>query len=376
MRENLFHIHKGFYSPVPNDIDLNETLINRCDWYTLEDRSHALNISREEFDQEPRNMLEFISEQEISKLREPQARFVINNQLESKFLRLTDNIYPHLHKTIEDNNINPAQVAYMCGNLNENTVYDQWCRENNVHNRIEIFSPLGWWDNAQLRYKEYHSSWHSETKAKSFLCFNRRVFDAPHRKSTLYHLHRLGQIKNGLVSSSGYQDPEIAQSLGWNEKIYLKSERKRILDVEATNMNAGEAAFVNTHHLHRITAFSIVTESSYDYDHARQRFYTEKTLRAALYGHPFVIIGAAGANTDLVRLGLEPYNELFDLTTDFVVETDLRVQHQLESVRWDWKPQHMHHELRKKIHHNRKSILKNHYNKRILNSIQRWALNV
>jgi len=376
MFEDLFYLHKGFYSPDPSAIDTNEILQQKCTWYSLEDRVHGIGVDREWFNSEPRNLLEYVPQQHISLLKEPQARLVINNSRESKFLRLTDNIYPHLHKTIDDNNLDAAKIAYWCGNLNENKVYDAWCRANKVQDRIEIFPVMGWWQFSINNYGHYHSSWHNESKVKKFLCLNRRMFDAPHRQSVVYHLHRLGEINQGLVSTSGYQDPDRAEQYAWNRNSYTTSTRKRILDIDTDTMNAGEAADKDTHHLHRLTAFSIVTESSHDNQAGTHRFYTEKTLRAALYGHPFVVVGEAGANTDLVKLGLEPYNELFDLGTDFIADTEHRVQHQLESIRWDWKPQAMHHQLREKIHRNRQAIMKNTHNKRSFNSIQRWALDV
>lgn len=376
MIEDLFYLHQGFYSPSPSSIDINEVLQIKCKWYSLEDRVHGLGVDRQWFNSEPRNMLQHVPQQHIELLQAPEARLIINNSSESKFLRLTDNIYPHLHKTIDDNNIDPEKVAYVCGNLNENKVYDQWCRDNKVHNRIQVFTVLGWWQFSMDNYGQYHRSWHTESKVKKFLCLNRRMFDAPHRQSAVYHLHRLGQLNQGLVSSGGYQDPHRAERLGWEQNSYTTSTRKRILDVDTETLNAGQTADVDTHHLHRLTGFSIVTESSHDNHHGTHRFYTEKTLRAALYGHPFVIIGEAGANTDLVKLGMEPYDELFDLGTDFIAHTDTRVQHQLESVRWDWNVEKMHHQLRDKIHRNRQAIMKNTLNKRTLNSIQRWALNV
>lgn len=377
--KTLFKVTTGFHSPAPEYIDINEAL-EKLNWFVLDDQTHAigdLRFTLEEYDSKPRDLfLDCNSTNIIHEMKKPESRLIINNVLESKFLRLTENIYPHIHHTLEKHNVDPNKVCYMTGNINEHKAYNQWCLQNRINNRIQVFGVIGWWEFSMNNFFQYDNSWHTDAKAKKFLCLNRRLADAPHRECTLYHLQRLGMMNKGLVSSTGHEDLVEAAHRGWEKDIYLSSSRKRIIDADTEELGAGQAADVDTHHLHRLTAFSIVTESNYNSESGTHRFYTEKTLRAALYGHPFVIIGETGANTDIVRLGMEPYTELFDIGTDYINNTDHRVKSQLESIRWDWNSQQMHHQLQNKIQRNRKSIMQNTYNRRQLQQIQKWALNV
>lgn len=369
----VFNIVSGFVSPAPEMIDVNERLTEKLDWYTLEDRVHALGIRLSEYDKQPRDLLAGNSKKIINKLKQSHSRIIVRNILEGRFLRLTQDIYRHIHHTIAVHNLNPNHFCYMSSNLDEQKRYNAWCVNNSVHNKIQVFGFLGWREFSRNNYIEYKRTWQTNIKAKQFLCLNRRVSDAPHRKSTLYHLQRLGLMPKGMISNSGYHDVTTAETFGWNPEIQRASEKQRIIDIDSINMDAGAAADINTADLHRLTGFSVVTESSYSTDNNTMRFYTEKTLRAVLYGHPFVIIGEPGANTDLIRIGVEPYTDLFDINTDYISDVDHRVCAQLESIRWNWDITQMHSQLAEQIHNNRQSILKNSFNQRILKRIERWA---
>lgn len=372
----LFTIFEQFPSPAPDYVEVNDLLTSKLKWYTLEDRSHAVGVRFQDFDAKPRDLLTDCDPDIVQQLKKPNARLIVRNNLESKFLRLTNCIYDHIHATIDKHNLDPNRICYISSNINEQKVYHAWCTKNRISNKIQVFGVVGWWEFSLYNFTEYDRTWRTDYKAKQFLCLNRRLFDAPHRQSLLYHLHRLGQINRGLVSSTGHEDIDLISKNSWDEKTYLASARKRIIDIDAETVGAGVAADTNTSNLHRLTAFSIVSESSWNNENGTHRFYTEKTMRAALYGHPFFIIGEAGANTDLVRLGIEPYTELWDIGTDFISNTDARVSAQLDSVRWDWDARNMHHELAEKIQHNRAAVMQNTFNRRVLKRIKRWAFHV
>jgi hypothetical protein len=374
--KSLFQVVEGFNSPAPEVVKTNDMLNEKLNWFVLEDRTHAVGILNVDFDAKPRDLLLECDKKIVYQLFKPESRLVIRNTLESRFLRLTECIYKHIHHTVDKYGLDHHKICYMSSNINEHKAYNRWCSQNRIVNKIQVFGVVGWWEFSLNNYTQYDRSWHTDFKAKKFICLNRRIHDAPHRKSVLYHLYRLGQINHGLVSSTGYEDNDLAVAENWDRKFYAASCRPRIVDIDAGSIGAGPAADRNTADLHRLTGFSIVTESSWDNDGGTHRFYTEKTLRAALYGHPFLIIGEAGANTDLVRLGLEPYTELWDIGTDFIAETDARIGAQLESIRWDLAASTLHTQNREKIKHNRDAVMQNLFNRRQLQKIAGWALNV
>jgi len=369
-----FQCIPGYYTPAPENFQANDDLQRKLQWYQLENITHTMGndkVSIDEFDCEPRDLLANTDAAVIRALRQPNARLAINNVLESRFLRQTGNIYPHIHRMVDEHNLNPHHICYISSNLNEHKRYTQWCVRNNVHNRIQVYGVLGWWEFARNNFTQYTPDWRHAPKAKSFLCLNRRTYDAPHRATALYAMQHLGVINSGLISNTAHDNhcqPD------WDPKTYRKSSRIRIIDVPAHELAPGQAADLDTHRLHKITAFSIVTESCWNTESGVHRFYTEKTLRAVLYGHPFVIVGEAGANTDLSRLGIEPYDELWDMGTEFETSVYNRVYNQMASVRWDWNPQDMYHTLHNKIVHNRNAVLKNTHNTRVFKQINRWAL--
>lgn len=361
---SLFEVSWYPWLPNPAPKYLNE--IRPFHWYVVEDRVHQVRnripIHHDEFDLEPRNLL---GSKDLNALSHPKSRIIFRNDMEHRYMRLTKDIYKHLHYTIDCCGLNPRAVFYISGNFNEEQKYTQWCNQNSIssENRINALGAFGWNDFSTLTYTEFSGSWLTQEKRKSFLCFNRRMHCAEHRHLTLYYLQQLGHMNQGYVSNPLTDEQDYIGEYSLDPEIYRQAGRKRILDTPATNdLGAGGTAALTPWKLYANSQFSIVTESDWRTDGKTMRFYTEKTARAILYGHPFVIVGECGANTDLARLGVEPYNELFDLNTDLIPDLNTRIQAQLSSIRYHWDDREIAHYLKEKILHNRNSIQSDRFN--------------
>ena len=368
-----FVIRRELYSPYPHP-KYNRELENHT-WYTITDCVHELRekrpISAAEFDAEPRCM---IHSQYWPALQKTDVRIIIKNDLEHRYRRLTEDVYTHIHHTLNMSEINPKHVFYITSNLHEHRVYAAWAEKNHIPDsqRIHALGVFGWSEFSRVRYTEFDHSWLTRPKTKKYVCFNRRMHLAPHRHLALYHLQRLGEIDQGFVSNPVTYEREYINQYALCADTYTNSGVQRTLDTKR-DLGAGGSADLRPWKLYRDSNFSIVTESEYSTENSTMRFYTEKTARAILYGHPFVIIGECGANTDLAQLGCEPYTELFDMSTDLIPNMHQRICSQFDSIRFDWEPGEIVQLLRDKIAHNRNSILEDRYNQRAAKKLIRLA---
>lgn len=232
---------------------------------------------------------------------------------------------------------------------------------------------------------------------KKFLCYNGGP--RPHRLALLYYLDQKDFIDQGLVSahipdsqnnqifvhdSLEYTFPDIAQDA--SNSFVKKGLYPRVLDASYENIKQSteghSQCYVKTEHFEK-TRFSIITETAYSNKHVCSTmiennvpfvaptipcgFATEKTFKAMLGRHPFVMISTPGFLAQLRTLGYMTFHPYIDESYDRIVDDQERMLAvvaeitklcDMDDVRWHAFQQHVEHI----IEHNTRLLLNQNHN--------------
>ena len=104
---------------------------------------------------------------------------------------------------------------------------------------------------------------------------------------------------------------------------------------------------------------SLVTETFH-----RTNFITEKTFRPIFLEQPFIVLGGKNQNKELLNLGFELYDEIFDYSFDSDDSLENRVQGVIDNLNRikDRNYYELYEELLPKIKRNKNRIVEIYYN--------------
>lgn len=91
--------------------------------------------------------------------------------------------------------------------------------------------------------------------------------------------------------------------------------------------------WITADHLYTDSYCSFVLETLYDAEQSGGAFLTEKTFKAILNGHPFVIFGCANTLATLRGLGYRTFDHLIDTSYDTIEDNTKRFQATMAAVR-------------------------------------------
>lgn len=197
---------------------------------------------------------------------------------------------------------------------------------------------------------------------KKFLCYNGSP--RPHRLALLYHITRLGYLHHGLISAhleshiEKYEHfekalrhtfPDIATEA--TNLLVKEKVLPRLLDADMVSLKNGidghSQLYLKIDHYEQ-TRFSIITETAYSNKSVSERlrdldinvggptipcaFPTEKTFKAILGRHPFVMISTAGMLSHLRHLGYMTFEPYIDESYDRIEDDQERMLAALDQI--------------------------------------------
>jgi hypothetical protein len=226
-------------------------------------------------------------------------------------------------------------VFYLTGCLNAEELYNNYCTKigeypsctmkyNFAENLII---------NSSLAKEKTHIEY-SDTKTKTFLMFNRRWVNHPHRTIFLYHLFKRNIIENFFISFSKldvdhgkYNYPDSIKN---HYSYYFNNDQE--LDIELVNeIDKKLPLFLDTDDLSTSLMFdhfettskyyensfiSIVSETYFHTNTENILHLTEKTFKPILNKHPFIILGPPNMLKYLRKIGFKTFNEFWDESYD------------------------------------------------------------
>ena len=114
--------------------------------------------------------------------------------------------------------------------------------------------------------------------------------------------------------------------------------------------------------------FSLVGETDYCTRNDTELFYTEKTFKPMVYGHPILILGQKGLNKRLSELGFKTYEAVFDLSFDDEPDNKKRmlmmlkeIERVLRSLNKEDDIERFYEKIEPVVEHNRKFLVQGGY---------------
>lgn len=237
------------------------------------------------------------------------------------------------------------KIFYITEAHNAQELYDTYCEQNNIEQKINIII-LSLWEN-NLRYNHVHpNEYEIKVKQKKFTCFNR--ISRPHRLILLALLKEKNLLNEGFYSycSATHSDKlstHLSSSVNTFEKdsLYLKNIipndfynriHTSLLEVKdqipiLLNIRPGDNVnyvkdddrkyFENSY-------FSVVTETTYfptywfadGYPTLNEIFFSEKIFKPIAMMHPFVLVAAAHSLKALKKLNYKTFSPFINESYD------------------------------------------------------------
>jgi hypothetical protein len=174
-----------------------------------------------------------------------------------------------------------------------------------------------------------YSAAHTEPRSRRFTLLSR--IHKWWRSTVVAHFDQLGLLADGYWS---YGDVDIGD-LYHNNPIQLS--RFDGLEAHMQQFLAGgpyrcddltsdehNSHWISADHLYSDSYASFVLETLYDAEQSGGAFITEKTFKAVLNAHPFVIFGCANTLATLRKLGYRTFDHVIDNSYDAIVDNTLR----------------------------------------------------
>ena len=240
-----------------------------------------------------------------------------------------------IHRALAQANIDPSRVYYFSAMVNGQEVYDKFCEESKIKNKINILGFNYWGYLVSCGYKPT-APLPIKPKEKLYLCFN-RIFKL-HRFILLGLLLDRDLVKSAWHSFFLYiysQDISMDVALSNLSSIPVeladkikKNINKHIDDFPMTiNIVSGKdnKNYLNEEDLpfFENSYFSLVTETGFYQEYPV--FFSEKIFKPIMMRHPFILASTPHSLRGLRALGFLTFSPWIDESYDDIINPNDRL---------------------------------------------------
>lgn len=231
-----------------------------------------------------------------------------------------------IHEMLERNGHILNRVFYISGNFREKQCYDEWCKQHNKQEQINIVEVCCWDTSNYFNYADAENHLtrrlhKMENIESNFIYLSRRV--RPYRTLLTKELYDNDLINHNIISH------DVAEERYWNDPLFSEHDfdsfKKRLpIIADTKDFETNWANFLSDD-IHFKAYFSVVGETWQDDYEETSMFLSEKTFRPMYLGMPFLIWGQKGCNKFLFDdLGYKPYDAWFDYSFDDIEDNEKR----------------------------------------------------
>lgn len=321
---------------------------------------------------------------------------------------LVHNSKKFVHTLVNDLNISVCDIVYISSAMPLKLTVRQFQEYLGYPVRILFYTA---WQNMVVTNNANLTDWIKKSRVEhvpelKFLNYNGGP--RPHRVALLYHLSRMGLLADSLYSA--HINPEVDQKQLFQDCLQVTfpdiatvaaehlAENQifgKTLDADYHSLKHSENGhsqwYVKTDH-HEKTRFSVITETAYCNKRISEKiqeqglsfdsptipcgFATEKTFRAILGRHAFVMISTTGFLSQLREMGYMTFHPYIDESYDLIQDDQERMLAAVEQIHklcemddqsWYAFQQQVEHI----IEHNVNMLLDSHHNQHCVKS---WIL--
>lgn len=246
--------------------------------------------------------------------------------------------------TLIKENIPSQDFIYVVGSVDGEKVYEKYCLDNNILNKISILSCYYFEFSTQKRYQrfEYTGEYKEFPKShrhKKFLCFNK--VSRLHRVNLLEKMLGSGLLPDSYYSFEGDESwKKNIDSLDSNLYPNIKSIKHLFplrLNITPQRSNPTDIIPEDLSYFNQ-TYFSIVTETSFYSKNILKSqnlfyhmiledcmFFSEKIYKCFVLQHPFILLARPYALKALRERGYKTFSPLIDESYDLIEDDEKRL---------------------------------------------------
>jgi len=285
------------------------------------------------------NIVELLGEQFYNQVINQEVSILIDLPFEP-FLECIDIIYEEL---VVKYNISPKQIIFASNMFDANDYNLNLANKLSLDPIRTLFVPtlefmMNWEMNHNSKFKV--DTLQNKTYEKKFLNFNRRW--RPHRPMMTLLLKHFDLLKDGFVSFGPCEhhskweeifDGLIVSSLGNQELFDIVQSNRDIMTMPPLYLDTDNLSINRPHPesetnvYYENSYYSLISETTfYSKDPGvSSRFITEKTFKAILFKHPFILISIPNSLDVLKFLGYKTFHPWIDESYDKELDDNKRL---------------------------------------------------
>ena len=280
-----------------------------------------------------KSLFDYLNNKYLTDLRNSEAFLLLDQSFEGYHAHW---LWDFFHSECHRKGINAFNIIYVTGDIIAEETYKKYADEHNIpegdrmlvlgypHFQVDVFlnasNKVHLFNEDPLPDFEDHIKYKTENldQIKTYACLNKRL--RPHRIWFYSHLYYNNLLDKGLVSMNPYQ----ATDMVWWEERTMEGERfaepLKILPLDVygkSNKEFGDNFYINRFNPEVCldTWVNVIPEASYG-DMDGNVFLSEKTFKAIVCHHPFIILGSKGSLKELRKLGYKTFDRWIDESYD------------------------------------------------------------
>lgn len=329
------HNEFGIY---PATEDVGEYVIASCVNHSPDDWTG--------YDPKVKSLFSYLNNKYLKDLREDKAFLMLDQSLEGY---QTNWLWDWFHSECKQWDISPQRIIYVTGNMIADTVYEEWCNENRIEDRMKVIPyphfeldmGMTTWgrnkENSENKLPSFSQNVNykiqNPNQLKTYACLNKRI--RPHRVWFYYYLYNSGLLNQGLVSMNQFDK----HWYNWEGKYFEQNELDEcssvlpLLVYETPNNVLDDNIYINRfpEQVVKDTFFTVVSEAHCG-DSDKTMFLSEKTFKVIGCRHPFLIMGNKDSMSMMRKIGYKTFDNFIDEGFD-TLPTHERLKYILESIR-------------------------------------------
>jgi hypothetical protein len=270
------------------------------------------------------SIFSYLNKKYLDDLKSKKAMLLIDQSLEGYQIEW---LWEYFHNECKNYKISPNAIIYVTGNLIAEELYDTWCEEKTISEKINVIPythfehdvkfmsekiELNLTVDQHLDYKKKNFE-----KIKTYNCMMKRL--RAHRCWWYTYLYRNDLLDDGLVSMNSFNRRHTCfDGRFLTHEIVKKSNELLPLEIYGkSNVEQPDNFYIRRiiPEVHLDTWVSVVSEASFS-DEENTIFLSEKLFKPIVCMHPFIVVGNRGSLKKLRDMGYKTFEGFIDESYD------------------------------------------------------------
>jgi hypothetical protein len=266
------------------------------------------------------SLFEYLSPKYLEDLQNNNALLLLDQSLEGYHRTW---LFDFFHEECKKYSIDPSNIIYTTGNMLVQEDYNKWLENNPQEHTLNVF-PYAHFEKDMYNLAgelKLNSSvkdnikYKRENKIKLYNCLNKR--DRNHRAWFYTKLYQAKLLDDGLINMGNFSSGHCMDGISIDpETIRKVNETLPRWIAEPNNIHDDNFYIRRIQHELCLDSFlTVISEASFA-DENNTQFLSEKTFKAIVCRHPFIILGDKGSLAKLRELGYKTFDGFIDESYD------------------------------------------------------------